>query len=188
MSFSTIAEATRKITGRSSRSPARPTLADLHQLRVDRYKLRSIGRFSRRLYGDYRVEWTRLRSMDRGPGDRAETAQNRLPGGNPRRWSRLVSLTFKFIPRPECAGFRSTFVVWFLFDQFQGGRIDAEPQARWLRAIVEHMAEVRVAPTAKHFGAGHSVAGVALHLHIFGTRSAASNSATPTLSDTWPPN
>src|SRR5262245_41471679 len=42
--------------------------------------------------------------------------------------------------------------------EFQGGRIDAVPQARGLRAVVENVAQVSVAPAAHQLGPLHEEA------------------------------
>lgn len=42
--------------------------------------------------------------------------------------------------------------------ELQRGRIDAIPQASWLRTVIENMTKVRVALGAKNLGANHAVA------------------------------
>src|ERR1700683_897684 len=64
------------------------------------------------------------------------------------------------------------------FFQAQCGGIDTESHTCGLRAIFENMSQVRVATAANCLRARHSVAHVALQLHIFGCYR---------LIVTWPP-
>src|SRR6202034_3826170 len=59
-------------------------------------------------------------------------------------------------------------VLFLLFVQTQCGGIDTETEARGLGTIFEDVTQVRIAAAANGFCADHSVAHVALHLHIFG--------------------
>jgi hypothetical protein len=60
------------------------------------------------------------------------------------------------------------WLFFVLFFQIKRSRIDAKTKARRLRTVLKNMAKMRVAAAADHFRAGHSMARIALKLHVFG--------------------
>src|SRR4051812_30152290 len=65
-------------------------------------------------------------------------------------------------------GYYREAAAGLLLLEFQRCGIDAVAQARGLRAVLEHVAQVGVALLAQHFGAAHAIALVLLGCDVFG--------------------
>src|SRR5271168_5486843 len=79
-------------------------------------------------------------------------------------WDRLTRQTRS--PRLPRA-WASALLFRFPFHQAQRGRINAVALPGGRRAVVEHVAQMRVATAAHHFGPRHSVRRVPVKFHVF---------------------